>query len=416
MSTGISTLTVRDTGISQPLGHFGHAKIKMKEIEPICRVLEPRSDYCEIKGNIRIQGNSSTIFIASSHMSNSEGNSSWRIRPYARKENAAAMEFVRKWTIKLVAGHEDIPNCTQHHRIPAILFSLGGFSGNHFHDFTDLVIPLYLTSRQFNGEVSFLTTDYRPWWITKFQGILDGLSRHEIVNIDREEEIHCYPSVIVGLKCHKELSIDPSISLNRLSMKDFRQFLRSSYSLKRTTAIKMRKGEHKRPNLMIISRRGSRLLMNEGKISKMARRLGFDVIVADASLSTNLSRFAQIVNSCDVMMGVHGAGLANMVFLPENAILIQVVPLGGIDEPARKDFGEPAIDMNIRYLEYKIRVQESSLIQLYPLDHAVLRDPLSFHKQGWDAIKNTYLEKQNVRIDVRRFRTALLKALKLLHH
>jgi hypothetical protein len=39
-----------------------------------------------------------------------------------------------------------------------------------------------------------------------------------------------------------------------------------------------------------------------------------------------MPNFARLVNSADVMMGVHGAGLTNMVFLPSRAVLVQVVP------------------------------------------------------------------------------------------
>ena len=133
--------------------------------------------------------------------------------------------------------------------VPAILFSQGGYTGNHFHDFSDVIIPLYLTSRQYNGEVQFLITDKRPWWIAKFKAILKNLSRYELMDIDIEQEVHCFPSVIVGLKRNvKEMSIDPS--KYSYSMSDFREFLRSCYSLKRVNAIKLRDDQHKMPQLL----------------------------------------------------------------------------------------------------------------------------------------------------------------------
>jgi protein O-mannose beta-1,4-N-acetylglucosaminyltransferase len=55
------------------------------------------------------------------------------------------------------------------------------------------------------------------------------------------------------------------------------------------------------------------------------------------------------------------------------------------------------------------------LIQQYPADHAVLRDPSGIGKQGWLAFQSIYLQKQNVTIDVNRFRPTLVKALELLH-
>ncbi|KAK9166982.1 hypothetical protein Scep_002173 [Stephania cephalantha] len=128
----------------------------------------------------------------------------------------------------------------------------------------------------------------------------------------------------------------------------------------------------------------------------------------------NLTVVARIVNSCDVMMGIHGAGLTNLVFLPSNAVLIQIIPLGGIKWWCDHYFGEPVADMDIRYFAYMIREEESTLIQQYPLDHVAFKDPSSFYKQGWMALKAVYLGKQNVKLDVRRFRATLLKALELL--
>lgn len=401
------------------LCHFCFAEIKAKQIKPLCSLTEPISDFCEIKGQIAINGKSSTIFISSSNMPISPQNAttSWTIKPYARKGNYGAMNNVRQWTVKLET-HENIPNCTQTHNSPAILFSTGGYSGNHFHAFSDVIVPLYLTSKKFNGEVQFLATDNRWWWTDKFKVIFNKLSRHKIIDIDREEGTHCYQSATIGLKCHKELGIDASKSPDA-SMKDFRRFLRTAYSLNRSTVAKSREGSDQngliKPRLMIISRGKTRVLTNEDRVVKMARKLGYQVVSADVNASTNLSRFAELVNSCDVLMGVHGAGLTNMVFLPDNAVVIQVVPFGGIDIFAKMDFGDPSKDMNLRYLEYKIKLKESSLIQKYPLDHVAIRDPLSLHKQGWGVLRSFYLDNQDVKLDLRRFRGTLMKALKLLH-
>ncbi|KAH7658569.1 Glycosyltransferase 61 protein [Dioscorea alata] len=146
----------------------------------------------------------------------------------------------------------------------------------------------------------------------------------------------------------------------------------------------------------------------------MARRSGYKVVTAGPEETRNLTKFAHTVNSCDVMMGVHGAGLANMVFLPMNATLIQIIPWGSLKWACRHDFGEPAPDMGIRYVEYEIKEEESSLIEQYPRNHAVFTDPLSVQKQGWNALWSIFLNKQKVKLDVGRFRPVLLEALRFL--
>ncbi|XP_060206578.1 alpha-1,3-arabinosyltransferase XAT2-like [Lycium barbarum] len=403
-------LVIKDTTLLKKL------ETETKDTEPMCNcnVFEPLSDYCETKGDIRVQGNSSSIFVMSHDFNISAKNNSWTIKPYARKGSAGAMSSVKSWTVKLVQDGEKIPKCSIYHGYPAVLFSLGGYSGNHFHDFSDLLVPIFSNSQHFDSEVHFLATDYKPWWIGKYRTLLNNMSKHKILDIDNENKVHCFPSVTTGLKSHKEFGIDSSKFPNMVSMHDFRHFLRSSFSLKRVEAIKIKGDIVTRPRLLIISRKKSRILLNEGDVRKMAEDLGYEVVLAEANLSTNLSKFAQIVNSCDVIMGVHGAGLTNMIFLPDNSVLIQLVPLGAMDNLAKRDFGDPAGEMNIRYLDYKIGGHESSLMEKYPLNHKVFKDPSSFHRKGWDVFRSIYLDKQNVKVDLNRFRSTLLEAKKLL--
>lgn len=379
-----------------------------KNLRTLCNTGEPVTEFCEIKMEVRIDGNSSSAFTVLSQAGNT---SSWSIKPYPRKQDAAAMGRVKSWTVKSVMSNQEFPNCTKSHNVPAVLFSLPRFVGNIFHDFTEVLIPLYITSQQYKGEVQFLASEKPQWWIEKFQEVLEGLSKYEIIDIDKEiEEVHCFPSATIGLKREtREFIINPIE--HSCSMRDFRELLRNSYSLKRSKAIKIKDGEQKKPRLLIISRTRTRSFMNIEEIRKMAKSLGFEIIVTEAS--KNVPKFAELVNSCDVLMGVHGAGLTNMVFLPENAILIQVVPFGLFQWIATIDYGDPEKDMNIKYLQYDSGQNESTLIKQYPLDHAVFTDPFSYWDQGWDAYRAVYLD-QNVNLDVNRFRPTLLKAFELL--
>ncbi|KAK8686711.1 hypothetical protein V6N13_125731 [Hibiscus sabdariffa] len=397
----------------------GLSTIVPKRMNLVCKS-EKRSDVCEIhEEDIRIDAKSSTVFISASSqdsMPQLEENISLLIRPYCRKGDETALSRVRKWLVKPVVGSNanPIPRCNQRHNVPAILFSLAGYSGNNFHDFTDIIIPLYSTARVFNGEVKLLVTNSNPWWINRFRNLVRKLSNYEVIYIDDEVNIHCFTSVVIGLKrALKELSIDPSKS--PYSMTDFRQFLRTAYSLNKVTAIEIEDDDDgkMRPRLLIIARNRTRTFRNTDEIARMASDLGYQVVVAEAD--RNVQRFAEIVNSCDVMMGVHGAGLTNMVFLPDNAVLIQIIPIGGVEWAARTAFGEPSKDMNIRYLDYKIKREESSLIEQYPVDHEVFNNPSSIGKQGWLAFRAVYLDKQDVNLDINRFKTTLLRAIELLH-
>uniref|UniRef100_A0A803P8L9 Uncharacterized protein n=1 Tax=Cannabis sativa TaxID=3483 RepID=A0A803P8L9_CANSA len=256
-----------------------------KKTQPtiICNPEKSRSEYCELETDVGIVGKTYSVFFVkpSSQVAETDTNinstsSLWSVRPYARKDDATAMGSVKKWSISAVENQEDVPECTIKHSVPALLFSLGGYVGNNFHEFTDVVIPLFITSRKFNGEVQFLVSDKRLYFIEKYKKVLRALSNYDVIDIN------------------------------------------------------------------------------------------------------------------------------------------EILPIGGFEWIATNDFGVPAKTMNLKYLEYKIKNEESTLIKDYPLEHAVFTDPFSIGKQGWNAFKSIYLERQSVNLDVNRFKATLVEALHLL--
>jgi len=163
----------------------------------------------------------------------------------------------------------------------------------------------------------------------------------------------------------------------------------------------------------------------------LAEEVGFDVTSSDLMSATasaknkaaggvgdeghsRMADASKLVNSFDAMVAVHGSGLTNLVFLPMNAVVVQVVPLGRMEGLAMDEYGVPPRDMNMRYLQYNITAEESTLSDVYPRAHPVLLDPMPIHEQSWSLVKDVYLGKQDVRLDVRRFRPVLLKAIQLL--
>nr|CAD1838390.1 unnamed protein product [Ananas comosus var. bracteatus] len=181
--------------------------------------------------------------------------------------------------------------------------------------------------------------------------------------MDKDNLIRCYPHVIVGILSHKEFSIDPARAPNGYSIVDFTKFMRLTYSLERDNPIKLSQNlSGKKPRLLIIARGLSRRFTNVPEIVGSAERLGFEVVVADAKFDVQLGEFARIVNSCDVLMGVHGRA-NELRFLPTNAVMIQVVPYGS-SSTCEDGFGDPAIDMKLKYLEYSISAEESTLMDM----------------------------------------------------
>ncbi|KAG6510853.1 alpha-1,3-arabinosyltransferase XAT3-like [Zingiber officinale] len=392
------------------------AAVVEKLQKPICVETSRRSDLCEAEGDVRVQGSSQTVFVPATLTSQE-----WKVKPYARKNDQFALSNVKEWTLKPFPGDDPPPSCTENHTVPAVVFSTAGFTGNLFHDFTDVLVPLFITAGRFDGEVQFVVAEAKSWWLSKFGAILSQLSKYEVIDADADGgAVRCFPRVIAGLSFHKELGVDPSKPPGgSRSMADFKAMLRRAYGLEREAAEPSGDSAwdvRRKPRLLIISRRGSRMLLNERGMADMAMSLGFDVRTAEPEIATDLGKFARLVNSADVMVGVHGAGLTNLVFLPKGAVVIQVVPMGDLTWLARDTFGNPAPAMELHYLEYLIQADESTLSDQYPKDHPVFTDPQSIHRKGWNELSRVYLENQNVKPHLGRLRLTLLQALEFLPH
>ncbi|BAS99411.1 beta-1,2-xylosyltransferase XYXT1-like [Oryza sativa Japonica Group] len=390
-----------------------------------CDFRDNRSDVCEMEGAIRILGRTSEVFLVAPSLASISGGGGgvnatgvdanatrWKIQPYTRKGESRVMPGITEVTVRLVTADE-APPCDEWHDVPAIVYSNGGYCGNYYHDFNDNIIPLFITSRHLAGEVQLLVTQKQRWWFGKYREIVEGLTKYEPVDLDAEQRVRCYRRATVGLHSHKDLSIDPRRAPNNYSMVDFKRFLMWRYALPREHAIRMEEEDKsKKPRLLVINRRSRRRFVNLDEIVAAAEGVGFEV--AAAELDAHIPAAASAVNSYDAMVAVHGSGLTNLVFLPMNAVVIQVVPLGRMEGLAMDEYGVPPRDMNMRYLQYNITAEESTLSEVYPRAHPVFLDPLPIHKQSWSLVKDIYLGQQDVRLDVRRFRPVLLKALHLL--
>jgi hypothetical protein len=377
---------------------------------PTCYNTSKRSERCAAAGDIRVDGNHSLIYI-------SPLSREWRTKPYARRHDPVAMDDVREFTLRPFGGANDTavpPLCTRNHSVPGFLFSNGGFAGNLYHDYTDVLVPLFTSTHHFGGEVQLVVSDIKDWWVDKFAPLFRQLSRYDVIDVNNDREVHCFPRIFIGSTFHRAMGIDPARSPGGVAVADFKRLLRRAFRLDRAVASRAGAPHRDRPRLLIISRKTSRRFLNERAVAHAAAAARFDVRIAEPDNHTDMPNFARLVNSADVMMGVHGAGLTNMVFLPSRAVLIQVVPFGGLEWLSRVTFKDPAKDFDVTYMEYNVSIQESSLRDLYPEDHFYLKHPYDVHKKGWDAIKTVYLDRQNVRLNLTRFANTLEQARNLL--
>ncbi|KAF3453412.1 hypothetical protein FNV43_RR03852 [Rhamnella rubrinervis] len=319
------------------------------------------SEVCLFNKPVVMDNNELTVYVPSG-----ETQFEHMIQPYALKDDATAMKFVTP--VKILYGNANLPTCNFNHSVPAVVFSTGGFTGNLFHEFNEVIIPLFITSHHTRSRLQFLITDYKPWWVRKYNRVLSYLSSHEVINPAGNGSIHCFPGAIIGLKYHDNLALNSSEIPGGYSMFDFKNFLRKAYDLKLTDVPKTKK-----PVLILISRHKSR----------------------------------------SVLVGAHGAGLANAVFMPAGAVMVQVVPLG-LEWASTNYFRGPATEMELQYMEYKIKSEESSLLSTYGPDDPVITNPESIFLKGYYAARDVYVDGQNLKINVTRFRGTLVEAIKLL--
>ncbi|KAK4386952.1 Alpha-1,3-arabinosyltransferase XAT2 [Sesamum angolense] len=166
------------------------------------------------------------------------------VRPYARQEDN--LQYVTP--VKILQGNNTSRVCQYDHQIPAVIFS-SAFTGNLFHEFDDLIIPLFITIRHFKSRVLLIMEDHNPWFLSKYSKIISRLSGYQVMNPAANRSIHCFPGSVVGLKYHNNLFLNCSDIPGGHSMSDFRQFLAETYNLKFWHVSQIRN-----PTLILVSR------------------------------------------------------------------------------------------------------------------------------------------------------------------
>ncbi|KAJ1282878.1 hypothetical protein BS78_03G085200 [Paspalum vaginatum] len=222
------------------------------------------SPTCEVDGDVRINSTALSVSLVPSSQSERR---EWTIQPYSRKN----MPDIKMVTVTQLQDKAAAPPCTVTYSIPAVLFALGGLTGNFWHDFSDVLVPLFIASRRYDGEVQFLISNMKPWWPVAYKTILRRLSRYEAVDLDGDDDAHvrCFPHVTVGIHQHNGLSIVPEWvpGGRRLDMTDFTRFMREVYALPRPAPVSLTREEPGRlPRLLLVHRGHSRRFLNEDEV------------------------------------------------------------------------------------------------------------------------------------------------------
>ncbi|OEL22600.1 hypothetical protein BAE44_0016383 [Dichanthelium oligosanthes] len=383
-------------GVSGPCSAVGNDSL-------CCDRTSERADICFARGDLRMHSASASFQLVSGNSTAEEE----RIRPYTRKWEANVMATIDEVRLRRVSPG-DAARCDVRHDVPAVLFSTGGYTGNVYHEFNDGILPLFVTANHFRRQVVFVILEYHDWWITKYGDVVSQLSAFPPIDFTTDRRVHCFPEVISGLRIHGELTVDPAKTPEGKSIGDFRRLLDDAYR-GRIEFLERLERRTERPRLVIVSRTGSRVIENEADVAALAADVGFDVRVIRPERTTEMCKIYRELNASDAMVGVHGAAMTHFLFMRPGKVFIQVVPLG-TDWAAGAYYGEPAARLGLRYVGYKILPEESSLSREYPTGDPVLTDPAGVAQRGWDVTKKVYLDRQNVRLDLARFREELVSA------
>jgi len=380
--------------------------------KPICDLSDPRYDICEISGDARALGANRTVLYLPPAGERGADSQEWSIRDQSRKY----LEYVGNVTVRSLNASQAAapPECTSRHAVPAVVFAMNGLTSNPWHDFSDVLIPLFITTRALDGEVQFLVSDLQPWFVDKYRLILRNLSRYDVVDFNQDGGVRCYPHVTVGLRSHRDLGIDPARAPRSYTMLDFRLYVREIYALPPPGVDVPYKEQQRKPRLTLINRGRTRKFVNFPEIVAAAQSAGFEVVPVEPRRGLSVEEFSRVVDSCDVLMGAHGAGLTNFFFLRSNAVMLQVVPWGHMEHSSMVFYGGPAREMRLRDVEYSIAATESTLYDKYGKDNPVISDPESIHKQGWQFGMRYYWIEQDIRLNVTRFAPTLHQVLQML--
>ncbi|KAL6969741.1 protein O-GlcNAc transferase [Sarracenia purpurea var. burkii] len=325
-----------------------------------------------------------------------------RILPYPRKWQHNAMESVKEVTLTTAPLYSP---CAVTHTAPALVFSAGGFTSNVFHDFNEGFIPLFVTVNSFfnDQDVILAIVNCSDWWLNKYGKLIARFTHHAVINLDKETSTHCFPSAIVGLTSHGPMTVDPTLQRdpNPKTVIDFSAMLITTYSHGYAFPTQ------RRPKMVLMSRSHYRVILNQDKVLKVAEDVGFNVVEFEPTRETPMEEIFRVLHSSHVMVGVHGAGLTNELFLRPGSVLMQIVPirlswLGDIC------YGKLAIRLRLEYIVYDIAIEESSLANEHPKEMLDPNDQGGMLKSDWSNW-NMYMN-QNVTLNLARFKRYLERA------
>jgi hypothetical protein len=382
-----------------------------------CDRSDGNADVCFMAGDVRTDAATLSLLLFPPACVPAAAEVEERIRPYTCKWDGIVTKLIHEVTLCAARPEEQeaaAHRCDVRHDAPVHVVTAGGYNGgNYFHAFNDGFLPAWLTTQHLSRRVVLGVLAYQPAWETRYAEVVAGLSDRPALDLVGDNRTHCFPGAVVGTRLHGYLSVHPARLRDNKTVHDFHRFLANVYHKPQQDGPRQQE-EGQRPRLGIVSRHGTRVIENEAAVARLAERAGFDVAIIEAGKTTTppLASLHATVSGLDALVGAHGSDLTSFLFLrPGRAALVQVAPLG-LTGLSRGLFGAPAARMGLRYEQYDVRGNESSLSRVYGPGHVVVADPdRAVRRKGrdWEFIGRVYLGGQNVSLDLARFGETLAR-------
>lgn len=360
-----------------------------------CDRHSPLTDICTLRGDVRINVETGEIVLFAKDPATPRGPLS--VRPHPRKWDYNAMRDVTELRIRAMeaAAGQGSPlwECTSHERAPAAVFSAGGYCGGAFHDYNEVFLPLFQTVHQYARDVVLLVADLKgAWWwrgAPAADTLVGAMTQHRIRLLgqrnDTEGEpqgVQCFERVTIGLRHHLCMYDEfggletRSESLAGVRVSDFGPVVAAGLQAEAPSPARVQVAEGSTPVVGIVQRRGTRVLTNFEAMLAAAEAAGYRALALVLE-ELRPREAVRALRQLDVLVAVHGAGLANLALMRPGGVVMQILPYGewGTGRLVGREYRNLADLQGLKYLEWHVPLQDSSLVDAYPLTDPVLMDP-----------------------------------------
>jgi hypothetical protein len=116
-----------------------------------------------------------------------------------------------------------------------------------------------------------------------------------------------------------------------------------------------------KPVACLITRHNKRIILNEPEVVVATSQVGFETRVLDYDRMTVEEQLLS-TRECDVLIGIHGSGMLNEIFMRKDTYAVQIVPYGLPGKGIELGYGDFARNSELKYRQFDVKGKENSVI------------------------------------------------------